>query len=64
MTALRLARLHRGAVTVPVLRGGSLGRGGHVQVRQDEGVSVDRSRLGQLGDRQGALVRVQRPAAP
>ena len=56
--------LHRGAVPVPVLGGHRLVRAGHVQVRQDERVGVDRSGLGQLGERQGALVRVQGAAAP
>ena len=56
--------LHRGAVTVPVLGGGRPGRAGHVQVRQDEAVGVDRAGGGQLGERQGTLVRVQGAAAP
>jgi len=48
--------LHRGAVPVPVLRSGSLVRAGHVEVRQDERIGVDRAGGGSLGDRQGALV--------
>ncbi len=39
-------------------------RAGHVQVGQDEAVGVDRPGAGQLGDRQGPLVRVQGAAAP
>ena len=56
--------LDAGAVPVPVLCGHRLVRAGHVQVRQDERVGVDRPGAGQLGDRQGALVRVQGAAAP
>ena len=56
--------LHRGAVPVPVLHSGRLVRGGHVQVGQDERVGVDRPGTGQLGERQGALVRVQGAAPP
>ena len=55
---------HRGAVTVPVLHGRRLIRASHVQVRQDERVGVDRPGTGQFGERQGALVWVQGPAAP
>jgi len=49
---------------VPVLDGGRLVRRSHVQVGQDERVGVDRPGVGQLGDRQGPLVRVQGAAAP
>ena len=56
--------LHRGAVPVPVLGGHRLVWAGHVQVGQDERVGVDRPGTGQLGERQGALVRVQGAAPP
>jgi hypothetical protein len=64
MTALRLARLDRGAMPVPVLHGGGLVRRGRVQVRQDERVAVDRIGFGELGDRQGALAGMQGAPPP
>jgi hypothetical protein len=56
--------LDGGAVPVPVLGRGCLARRGHVQVRQDERVGVDRAGVFQPGDRQGALDGVQGPAPP
>src|SRR6266516_3266862 len=56
--------LDGGAAPVPVLRCGGLVRRGHVQVRQDERVGVDRARVFQLGDREAALAGVQGPAPP
>ncbi len=44
-------RVRAGAV--PVLYGGCLVRGGHVQVRHDEAVGVDLPGAGQLADRRG-----------
>jgi len=55
--------LDGGAVPVPVLGRGSLVWCGHVEVRQDEAVAVDRTGLGEFGDRQGSLAGVQ-GAAP
>ena len=48
----------------PVLGGHRLARGGHLQVRQDKGIGVDRLGARPFGERQGALVRVQGAAAP
>src|SRR2546429_9312089 len=48
--------LHRGAVTVPLLRGGRLIRAGHVQVGQDERVGVDGWLPGQLREQHAPLV--------
>ncbi len=56
--------LDRGAVPVPVLRLHRFAGRGHVQVRQYERVAVDRTGAGQLGERQGTLIRVQGPAPP
>ena len=55
---------HRGALPVPVLYRNRLARAAHVQVGQDERVGVDRPGAGQLGERQGTLVRVQGAAPP
>jgi hypothetical protein len=46
-----------------MLHCGRLARGGHVQVRQDERVAVDRVGLGEPGEWQRPLVRVQGAAA-
>jgi hypothetical protein len=56
--------LDGGPVPVPVLCRGGLVRCGHVQVRQDEAVGVDRVGAGEPGDGQGALAGVQGPAPP
>jgi hypothetical protein len=56
--------LDGGEVPVPVLCRGGLAWRGHVQVRQDERVAVDRAGLRELGNREGALARVQGAAAP
>ena len=56
--------LDGGAVPVPVLGRSGLARRGHVQVRQDEAVAVDRISPGEIGDRQGALAGVQGAAPP
>jgi hypothetical protein len=56
--------LDRGPVPVPVLHRGGFVRCGHVQVGPDERVAIDGVDLGELADRQGALVRVQGAAPP
>ena len=53
-----------GAVPVPVLCRGGFARRGHVQVRRDEAVAIDRVSAFQFGDREGALARVQGAAPP
>jgi hypothetical protein len=51
--------LDAGAMPVPELDLRGFARCGHITIGQDEGIGVDRVRVGQFGDRQGTLVGVK-----